>query len=77
MVCEDLNATRRALYGFAPFATYWKHARFEKTGEFALLADLWKDKDPEFSSQMQWMFRQQGSDPLKHPRLFQIQAAIS
>jgi hypothetical protein len=33
----------------------------EKTGEFGILAFLWKDKDPQFASEMQWMFRQHGS----------------
>lgn len=33
----------------------------EPTGEFGLLASIWKDKDPAFASQMQWMHRQQGS----------------
>ncbi len=33
----------------------------EPTGEFALMAHLWKEVDPEFASAMQWMHRQQGS----------------
>jgi hypothetical protein len=34
---------------------------FEPCGEFALVAALWKERDPEFASHMQWMFRQHGS----------------
>ena len=33
----------------------------EPTGEFGLMAYLWRDKDPEFAARMQWMYRQQGS----------------
>ena len=33
----------------------------EPTGEFGLLAYLFKDKDPEFAAQMQWMYRQHKS----------------
>jgi len=36
---------------------------FEPSSEFAHVAYLWKDKDPEFASNMQWMWRQQGSYP--------------
>jgi hypothetical protein len=38
---------------------------FEPCGEFALVAALWKDRDPEFAARMQWMFEQHGSYP--HP----------
>src|SRR5690606_17781589 len=38
-------------------ATYMR----EPSGQFGIVARLWKDKDPEFASNMQWMFRQQGS----------------
>jgi len=33
----------------------------EPCGEFAQVAYLWREKDPEFASVMQWMFRQHGS----------------
>lgn len=33
----------------------------EPTSEFGLLASIWKDKDPLFASQMEWMHLQQGS----------------
>jgi hypothetical protein len=33
----------------------------EPTGEFGLIASLWKLKDPEFAANMQWMYQQQGS----------------
>ena len=36
----------------------------EPTGEFGLVARIWKEKDPEFAAQMQWMHRQQGSQPV-------------
>lgn len=35
----------------------------EPTGEFGIVASLWKEKDPEFAAAMQWMWRQQGSFP--------------
>jgi hypothetical protein len=35
----------------------------EPTGQFGVLAGIWKDKDPAFAAQMQWMHRQQGSFP--------------
>ena len=35
----------------------------EPTGEFAVVAGIWKNKDPQFASHMQWMHRQQGSFP--------------
>ena len=35
----------------------------ERTSTFGLLAYLWKDKDPAFASQMQWMHREHGSFP--------------
>lgn len=35
----------------------------EPTGEFGLIASLWKQKDPEFAANMQWMHQQQGSPP--------------
>jgi len=35
----------------------------EPTGEFGVLASLFKEKDPAFAAEMQWMFRQQGSWP--------------
>ena len=35
----------------------------EPTGEFGVVARLWRDKDPHFAKQMQWMFRQQNSFP--------------
>ncbi len=34
---------------------------YEPTGAFGILAYLFRDKDPEFAAQMQWMFRQQKS----------------
>lgn len=33
----------------------------EATGEFGILASIWKEKDPQFASQMQWMYRQHKS----------------
>jgi hypothetical protein len=33
----------------------------EPTGEFGLIANLWKRKDPEFAANMQWMHQQHGS----------------
>jgi len=33
----------------------------EPTGEFGIVAYLFRDKDPEFSAQMQWMHQQHGS----------------
>jgi hypothetical protein len=33
----------------------------EPTGEFGIIARLWRDRDPQFSKQMQWMFRQHRS----------------
>lgn len=33
----------------------------EPTGEFGIVASLYKTRDPAFASEMQWMFRQQGS----------------
>lgn len=35
----------------------------EATGEFGILASLYKQKDPAFSAQMQWMFREHRSWP--------------
>jgi hypothetical protein len=35
----------------------------EPSGEFSLVAAVWKEQDPAFAAQMQWMFRQQGSQP--------------
>lgn len=37
--------------------TWWN----EPTGEFGIIARLWKEKDPKFASEMQWMHLQQGS----------------
>jgi hypothetical protein len=33
----------------------------EASGEFGIVAGIWKEKDPEFAAQMQWMHRQHGS----------------
>jgi hypothetical protein len=33
----------------------------EPTGVFGLIATLWKQKDPEFAANMQWMHQQQGA----------------
>jgi hypothetical protein len=35
----------------------------EPTGEFGLLAFVWKERDPAFAAEMQWMFRRQGLWP--------------
>lgn len=35
----------------------------ERSSTFGLLAYLWKEKDPVFASQMQWMHREHGSFP--------------
>jgi hypothetical protein len=36
---------------------------FEPTGIFGTMANLWKDRDPEFAANMQWMFEQHHSWP--------------
>lgn len=36
---------------------------FEPSGEFGIVAKLWRDRDPQFARQMQWMFRQERSFP--------------
>jgi hypothetical protein len=33
----------------------------EPTGEFGIMASIWKEKDPQFAGEMQWMFHQQRS----------------
>ena len=33
----------------------------EPSGEFGTVAYLWRDRDPQFSAEMQWMHQQQGS----------------
>ena len=33
----------------------------EPTNEFGLLAGIWKERDPQFAAEMQWMYRQQGA----------------
>lgn len=35
----------------------------EPAGLFGIVAALWKDRDPKFASEMQWMYQQQGSSP--------------
>ena len=35
----------------------------EPTGEFGIVAYLFRDKDPEWAAQMQWMYHQQGAWP--------------
>ena len=35
----------------------------EPSGQFGVIAWLWKERDPQFASEMQWMYRQQGSWP--------------
>jgi len=35
----------------------------EPCGMFAIVAYLWRDRDPEFAAQMQWMWQQQGRYP--------------
>ena len=35
----------------------------EPTGEFGILAFLFRDRDPEFASRMQWLYRQHGAFP--------------
>jgi hypothetical protein len=35
----------------------------EPSGVFGYLAALWKERDPQFASEMQWMYQQQGSWP--------------
>jgi len=35
--------------------------RFEPSGAFGPLAYLWRERDPEFSANLQWMHQQQGS----------------
>jgi hypothetical protein len=46
----------------------WRHNppvgntyKFEPSGEFSLLAAIWKDKDPEFSAHMAWMQKEHGN----------------
>ncbi len=48
-------------YGLRHMPPIGNTLRNETFGQFGLVASLWKEKDPEFASQMQWMFRQQGS----------------
>jgi hypothetical protein len=36
----------------------------EPSCEFGILASIWKEKDPQFAAEMQWMYRQQGAPPL-------------
>lgn len=36
----------------------------EGTGMFGIIAGLWKDRDPAFASQMQWMCDEHGSPPI-------------
>ncbi len=50
----------RNLRHLPPIGNTW---RFEPSGEYGLVADLWKEHDPKFAAQMQWMHRQQGSWP--------------
>ncbi|MBI2437444.1 MAG: hypothetical protein HYV36_01325 [Lentisphaerae bacterium] len=45
-----------------PIGNTWSQ---EPCGEFGVVAHLWKDRDPAFAAQMQWMWRQHGSYP--HP----------
>ena len=33
----------------------------EPTGEYGMVAALWKDKDPQFAAQMKWMHEQEGA----------------
>ncbi|MCU1376750.1 MAG: hypothetical protein JWO68_4036, partial [Actinomycetia bacterium] len=33
------------------------------SGQFGTIAYLWRERDPRFASEMQWMYRQQGSFP--------------
>jgi hypothetical protein len=35
----------------------------EPSGLFGVVAALWKERDPQFASEMQWMYQQQGSNP--------------
>ncbi len=35
----------------------------EPSGEYGILAALWKEKDPRFAAEMQWMYQQQGEYP--------------
>ncbi len=35
----------------------------EPTGQFGTIAYLWRERDPVFASEMQWMYRQHGSWP--------------
>ncbi|MCA9039418.1 MAG: hypothetical protein KDA65_03625 [Planctomycetaceae bacterium] len=36
----------------------------EATGLFGILAGLWKDRDPDFAAEMQWMYEEQGATGL-------------
>ena len=44
-----------------PIGNTWM---IEPSGEFGLIASLWREKDPAFARQMQWIFRQHRSWPL-------------
>ncbi|MBI4024571.1 MAG: hypothetical protein HY360_06290 [Verrucomicrobia bacterium] len=43
-----------------PIGNTWSN---EPTGEFGIIAYLWRDRDPEFAAQMQWMWKQHRSYP--------------
>jgi hypothetical protein len=49
------------LFGHRHFPPIGNTYISEPTGEFAVLAGLWKERDPVFASHMQWMHRQHGS----------------
>ena len=36
----------------------------EGTGMFGIMAGLWRERDPEFAGRMQWMYEQQGKQPI-------------
>ncbi len=46
---------------FGRLPTFGHTYAHERTCAFGIMAHLWKDKDPKFASQMQWMHLQQGS----------------
>ena len=54
-------STPRGPNGFRRLPSVGHTYSNERTSTFGLLAYLWKDKDRDFASQMQWMHREHGS----------------
>ena len=45
---------------FPPIGDTWL---FEASGQFAVIANLWKERDPAFAAEMQWLYQQYRSWP--------------